>query len=217
LRYILKDLSIIIVNSGSLDTLSHCLASLSSIPETFFSFEVIIIDNVSSNGKLGEFRKNYPHFSFIPNRGHWGFSDGNNLGASYADGKYLLFFNPSTIVSEKSLLKMLDLAKVSKSDSIISCRQIKGNDNENKPNEIFSARVALGGWRGVLAGLLNFSMPQKKRIAFTDWVSWSMILIRKASFTASILTQIGVNSLHDDYTSLQKSGFKEAYGGYFWF
>lgn len=213
----MKDLSIIIVNSGSLDTLSQCLTSLSSIPETSFSFEVIVIDNVSENGELSKFRKNYPYFSFIPNSGHWGFSDGNNLGASYADGKYLLFLNPGTIVSEKSLLNMLDQVKISKSDSIISCRQIKGNDNENKPNEIFPSRMALARWRGVLLSFLNFSLPQKKHIAFTDWVSWSMILMRKASFRASILTQPGVNSLHDDYTSLQKGGFKEAYGGYFWF
>ncbi len=180
----MKDLSIITVNYRSWDKLSQCLDSLAAISDSYFSFEVIVVDNCSQDGKLSEFRQNYPQFSFILNKGNFGFANGNNLGAANSLGKYLLFLNPDTIISERALLTMLDKAKVSKANSIISCRQIRENGTEDKPYGIFPSPISLTGWTRFFAKFLrlNVNPRQNERVVIPDWVSGSVIMMSKNSF-----------------------------------
>jgi len=182
----LKDLSVIIVNYRCWDKLAQCLDSLTAISETSVSFEVIVVDNASEDGRLQKFRQLYRQIVFLSNQGNWGFSSGNNLGAAAARGKYLLFLNPDTIVSEKVLTAMLDQAKVSNANSIISCRQIRQNGDEDKPFGAFPSPIALTGWTRALAKLmhLNINPVQNEHFIFPDWVSGSVILISKTSFKA---------------------------------
>ena len=147
----MKDLSIIVVNYRSWDKLSQCLGSLASIPANYFSFEVIVVDNSSQVEKLNQFRGTFPQFSFILNSGNFGFANGNNLGAANSNGKYLLFLNPDTLVTERALLAMLDQAKVSRANSIISCRQYRANGIEDKPFGIFPSPLSFTGWTRALA------------------------------------------------------------------
>jgi len=184
MRFVLKDLSIIIVNYRSWEKLSQCLDSLITVSETCFSFEVIVVDNKSGDGIIGRFRQNYPQFSFITNTGNYGFAHANNLGSSIATGKYLLFLNPDTIVSEKALLAMLDQTKVSKANSVISCRQVRENGTEDKPYGVFPSLWTLTGWTRALGKLLNLNpnLPENKRFKSPEWVSGSVIMMSKASF-----------------------------------
>jgi GT2 family glycosyltransferase len=180
----LKDLSVIIVNYQSWEKLAICLDSLTSVPERYFSFEVIIVDNASRDGKLSEFRNLYPQFSFILNQENWGFANGNNLGAARSRGKYLLFLNPDTIVSENAILAMLDRAKVSNANSIISCRQVRENGEEDKPYGVFPSPLSLTGFSRALVKALRLSVEpvQNDRFIFPDWVSGSVMMMSKTSF-----------------------------------
>ncbi len=182
----MKDLSIITVNYRSWDKLAQCLDSLSAINETYFSFEVIVVDNASNDGKLSRFKQLYPQFNFILNEGNYGFANGNNLGAAASRGKYLLFLNPDTTISERALLAMHDQAKVSRANSIISCRQIRGNGSEDKPYGSFPSPLTMTGWTRALAKLLNFNskIRQNDRLIFPDWVSGSVVMMSYSSFNS---------------------------------
>ena len=127
------DISVIIVNYRSWAKLGKCLDSLSFIPQSLLSFEVIIVDNASNDGILPKFQIAYPRFSFIQNTGNNGFAHGCNLGATKAGGEYLLFLNPDTVVNEESLVGMLKRARSCNNHSIISCRQIREDGSEEKP------------------------------------------------------------------------------------
>ena len=180
----MKDLSIIVVNYRSWDKLTQCLNSLASIPATYFTFEVIVVDNSSQVEKLNEFRSIFPQFSFMLNSGNYGFANGNNLGAANSNGKYLLFLNPDTLVTERALLAMLDQAKVSRANSIISCRQLRTNGTEDKPYGIFPSPLSLTGWTRALAKFFNLitNPLQNERFIFPDWVSGSVVMMSKMSF-----------------------------------
>lgn len=180
----MKDLSIVIVNYRCWEKLSACLGSLALITEMNFTFEVIIIDNDSGDGKLPEYRMLYPKFSFIPNFGNYGFANGCNFGSNVAKGKYLLFLNPDTVVTEKALFAMLDQARVAKANSIISCRQFNENGKEDKPYGVFPSPVSMTGWSRALAKLfnINFAPVQTERFIFPEWVSGSVIMVSKSSF-----------------------------------
>ena len=182
----MKDLSIIVVNYRSWDMLTQCLDSLASIPATYFSFEVIVVDNSSKVEKLNEFRGIFPQFTFICNSGNYGIANGNNLGAANSNGKYLLFLHPDTLVSERTLLAMLDQAKVSRANSIISCRQLRANGVEDIPYGDFPSPLSLTGWTRALAKTLNLIPKplQNERFIFPDWVSGSVMMMSKTSFNS---------------------------------
>jgi len=182
----LKDLSIIVVNYRSWDKLTQCLDSLASIPATYLSFEVIVVDNSSQVEKLNEFRGMFPQFNFMLNSGNYGFANGNNVGAANSNGKYLLFLNPDTLVSERTLLAMLDQAKVSRANSIISCRQLRANGSEDKPYGDFPSPLTLTGWTRALARPFNLIPKplQNERFIFPDWVSGSVMMMSKTSFNS---------------------------------
>lgn len=184
MRFILKDLSIITVNYRSWEKLSRCLDSLASITASYFSFEVIVVDNSSQIEKLAEFRQRYTNFNFIMNSGNYGIANANNVGAANSNGKYLLFLNPDTVVSEKALLAMLDQAKVSRANSVISCRQIRSNGREDKPYGIFPSPLSLTGWSRGIARLFNLipKLQKNDRFVFPDWVSGSVMMMSKTSF-----------------------------------
>ena len=181
------DLSVIIVNYKSWGRLGKCLDSLSTIPQSRLSFEVIIVDNASDDGILPGFQTTYPHFGFILNNNNNGFAHGCNLGAGIAKGEHILFLNPDTVVNESALSGMLNMARISKAYSIVSCRQIREDGLEEKPYGCFLSPFTLTGWQRALKRL--FSSFNDKLISTTgfispDWVSGSVIMINSESFTA---------------------------------
>ena len=180
----MKDLSIITVNYQNWDKLSQCLDSLSSITEAYFTFEVIVVDNSSDSVKVNEFRQRFPKFAFVANGGNYGFANGNNVGAANSNGKYLLFLNPDTLVSERALLAMLDQTKVSRSNSIISCRQERANGKIDKPYGFFPSPFTLTGWSRAVAKLFKIIVDpvQTERLIFPDWISGSVMMMSKTSF-----------------------------------
>jgi GT2 family glycosyltransferase len=90
-------LSIIIVSWNVKDILSDCLDSVlrSSIA---FPYEIIVVDNASTDGTAGDIKKKFPVVKIIENKENLGFAFANNQGANFSSGEYLLFLNPDTIL-----------------------------------------------------------------------------------------------------------------------
>jgi GT2 family glycosyltransferase len=93
--------SIIILSfNGGEDTI-NCVKSV--LQNSYHNFEIIIADNASTDGSADKFRELFgfdPRVKIKVNRGNLGFSKGNNEGANISNGKYLVFLNQDTIVTE---------------------------------------------------------------------------------------------------------------------
>ncbi|CAN5403514.1 glycosyltransferase family 2 protein [soil metagenome] len=87
-------ISVIIINFLQEDLVTQCVRSIFENVKSC-SFEVIVVNN-SPQQKLTEITKEFPAASIIENENN-GFSQANNLAASHAKGKYLLFLNGDTI------------------------------------------------------------------------------------------------------------------------
>ena len=100
-------LSIIIVSWNVKDILSDCLDSVlrSSVA---FPYEIIVVDNAGTDGTADHIKKKFPAVRLIENSKNQGFARANNQGASLADGQYLLFLNPDTILLDDTLNKLVD-------------------------------------------------------------------------------------------------------------
>lgn len=98
------EVSIIIPNWNGVELLNICLSSISR--QTFRDFEVIVIDNGSSDSSVNYVRKNYSAFKIITFQKNLGFAKAVNKGIEKARGEYIFLLNNDTEI-EKDCLKYL--------------------------------------------------------------------------------------------------------------
>jgi GT2 family glycosyltransferase len=83
--------SIIIINWNGLAVLPRCLAALHS--QTRRDFEIILVDNGSTDGSAEFVRGSHPEVHLISLGENTGFAPANNLAARHARAAWLIFLN----------------------------------------------------------------------------------------------------------------------------
>ncbi len=115
--------SILIVNWNGEDVLPNLFNSLKNL--TYRNFEIIFVDNGSTDSSLNLIEKN-KHVNYklkiLCNSRNLGFAPANNQALKKAKGKYLLLLNTDTVVP-KNLLEVL--VEKMKTDSKIGALQPK--------------------------------------------------------------------------------------------
>ena len=87
--------SIIIPHWNGIDVLSECLDSLEKT--VYPNFEVIIVDNASTDGSGDWIKNHHPNIKLIKNDKNYGYAGGCNRGALHADGELVVFLNNDTV------------------------------------------------------------------------------------------------------------------------
>ncbi len=104
--------SIIILNwNGKTDTL-ECLNSLRQLQ--YVNYEVIVIDNGSSDDSVKCIQQQFPYVTILQNEGNLGFVVGNNLGirdALASGSDYVLLLNNDTLVEPSFLTALIIIAE----------------------------------------------------------------------------------------------------------
>lgn len=122
MKRIMKDLSIIIVSYNTKHVIGECLESVKENAGAGISYEVIIVDNNSSDGSVEYLKENFKMFSTIANKDNSGFSKANNIGIKQAVGRYVLFLNPDTIVQKDTLGIMVEFMDRHKEVGAATCK-----------------------------------------------------------------------------------------------
>lgn len=101
------DLSIVLVGWNNKAYLDPCLASLyeSGLKCTF---DVIVVDNGSTDGSQEMLREKYPQVGIIQNDSNVGLGKASNQGIEATNGRYILLLNNDTIVNGPSFDAMVD-------------------------------------------------------------------------------------------------------------
>lgn len=187
-------LSVIIINYNLEEEISDCLNSLIktfSVIEKFSdSFEIIVLDNNSPNKKLPELERRFEtnNIQFLYSDINLGFGKGCNLAASKANGRYLLFLNPDTIVTEDIFTSILDTFENDNTIGIIGPKQ-----QTRKPFFDFSAGYSpnlffeifnLGGLGVFLEGLFIYALTKLSSQDYfnVNWILGAAIFIKKELF-----------------------------------
>ena len=120
------ELSIIIINWNTCDMLRDCLTSvLDHSPQCIF--EIIVVDNASSDGSQSLVRRDFPMVQLIENRKNIGFAAANNKAIQKSLGDYFLLLNSDTIVHARVLKRSLDYMKKNGEVGIMGCRVLNGD------------------------------------------------------------------------------------------
>lgn len=100
------DLSILIVNYNTRELTLDALRSVYR-SQTNYTFEVILIDNHSTDGSVEAIKEEFPQVKIIENQENVGFAKANNQGIRRAAGRYILLLNSDTIIQPATLEIML--------------------------------------------------------------------------------------------------------------
>jgi len=122
------DLSIIIVNYNTKEFLKNCLTSILSSIDGKLNYEVIVVDNCSSDNSSEMVRKEFPKVKLIANKNNVGFSKANNQGVKISQkSRYVLFLNPDTIMQKNTIEKMVEFMDENKGVGAATCKLVMLN------------------------------------------------------------------------------------------
>jgi GT2 family glycosyltransferase len=100
-----NEVSIVIVNWNARDLLRDCILSIKQ--ETSCAFEIIVVDNASTDASVEMVATEFSDVTLIVNHDNRGFAAANNQGIAAASGRYLLLLNPDTVVLDGAIDKMI--------------------------------------------------------------------------------------------------------------
>ncbi len=188
------DLSVVILNWNTQDLLAQSLKSLEAQADDI-EFEIIVVDNASKDNSREMVTQQFPNVKLLVNPVNVGFGAGNNSALPYVSGRYVLFLNSDTVVTDCALAKLIQYADLNPDIGVIGPKLLNGDGSlqyscRSYPN------LATGFFRNTPLGRL---LPQNR---FTsdyllkdwdhatprdvDWLSGAALMIRK-----SVVDQIG--------------------------
>jgi GT2 family glycosyltransferase len=123
------DVSVIIVSYNVCALLKACIHA---VQQQGVQAEIIVIDNVSTDGSADMVRRDFPEVKLIANASNAGFSAANNQGMEVAAGRYLFLLNPDTEMKPGSLRALLDFAATCSEKDMIAPQLLNSDGSLQK-------------------------------------------------------------------------------------
>ena len=100
--------SILVINYQGERHLHDCLQSLKMQTYPKHLYEVIVVDNNSSDKSVSILKELHPWCKTVALKQNVGFAQGNNIAAQYAHGSWLVLLNNDTIADPYFLIELMD-------------------------------------------------------------------------------------------------------------
>ena len=178
------DVSILIV---SYNTREMTLACLKSVFEqtSGIDFEVIVVDNASTDGSAEAIAQAFPQVRLIAGGGNLGFAGGNNRAAQEArklsESDFLLLLNPDTHVLEGAIQRLHEFAQQHPEAAIFGGRTCFENRQLN-PASCWGKPTVRSVW---FAGLgLTALFPNSTFLNPEGYGGWKRDTVRQVDFVS---------------------------------
>jgi len=102
---LMPDLTVIIPNFNGKHFLKECFDSLNDQKS---SFDVIIVDNGSTDGSADFIADNYPEYRLIRNKNNLGFSSAVNQGIKSSNSDFVLLLNNDVVLGANCISNLLE-------------------------------------------------------------------------------------------------------------
>lgn len=182
------DLTIIIVSWNTSGLLNQCLDSIYKTGSRF-AFEVIVVDNGSSDDSVTLVEKQYPQVILIKNTQNRGFAAANNQGLSVGTGRYFMLLNSDTIVLPGAIDTLVELADCHPRLGVVGPKLL------NMDGSLQKSWASFPSFLSELVGR-NFRFRQPvDRLSNTfdvDWIMGACMLVRSETIR-------DVGSMDEDY------------------
>jgi GT2 family glycosyltransferase len=148
--------SVIIVNWNTKELIQNCLDSVYRTMGNI-AFEIIVVDNASSDGSLSLLEKKYPQVIKISNQKNKGFAAANNQAFAIMKGKYALLLNTDALLTPNAVNKLWTFCEQHQEAAIV-CGQLLHTDG-SKQNSVaaFPSLLTLA----INTSLLEYLFPRR--------------------------------------------------------
>ncbi|MCL5280978.1 MAG: glycosyltransferase family 2 protein [Planctomycetes bacterium] len=113
--------SILVVSWNTREVLRDCLRTVHEQTRQT-AFEVIVVDNASTDGSVEMIRTEFPQVRLLANASNRGFAAANNQGIKVAQGRYVLLLNSDTLVLDGAIDKTIAFAEAHAEAAAVACR-----------------------------------------------------------------------------------------------
>lgn len=114
-------LSIIVVNWNTREITRACLRSIRE-HVTGVEYEVIVVDNASSDGSVEMIRSEFPEARLIANDTNVGFGRANNQAMRGARGRFFFLLNSDTLITDDSVKRLVGFIESDPEIGIAGCK-----------------------------------------------------------------------------------------------
>ena len=148
--------TIVLVTWNSAAHLPRCLSSLEE--QSLQDFEIVVIDNGSTDGGMDGIKENYPELAIRTKKlgTNTGFAVANNIGARMAHGEWLALLNADAF-PEPDWLEKLVKAADQYPNAFFASRQIQANAPDLLDGEGDVLHISGLAWRK------NYGLPFQKK------------------------------------------------------
>lgn len=182
----MPEVSVIILNyNGGRDVL-ECLESVLQID--YPHFEVIVVDNGSTDGSLEQILNRFPWLKIVKNERNLGFPAGNNIGIRESTAPYVLLLNDDVVVHRGLLKDLISAVKGNPQVGIVGPLVLYYRE----PGKIWSGggKVSPFGYTFHLGK--GMELDSRREPCRVDYVTGCAMLI-----TREVLNKVGL--LDEDY------------------
>ena len=187
------DVAVIVVGLNAREYVSGCFTSLLQANWHGHTYEMIYVDNGSSDGSAEMVRDHFPMAKILVNDRNLGFCRAANQGAALAESRYYFFLNDDTLVLDDAIPLLIEAFEEIPSAGIIGSRLLNLDRTDQWSGRRFpSAWNALLGRRSVLSHFFPNAKPladylYKDRINLrrpfeVDWVSAAAMMMKRETF-----------------------------------
>lgn len=117
------EVSVVVINYNGLEHLELCLGALGR--QTHRDFEVVLVDNGSTDGSEDYVRSHFPHVRIVRLEKNAGFCGGNNAGIRAARGDLIALLNNDTEVQPRWLEALCAALRRDPSAGLCASRMIR--------------------------------------------------------------------------------------------
>ena len=176
------DVSVVVVNWNSKDLLKNCLDSVYQTINNLI-FEIIVVDNASTDGSLEMLERDFPQVIRISNQKNKGFGAANNQALAIMKGKYTLLLNTDALLTPHAVNKLWTFCEAESSAAIVCGQLLNADGSKQNSMASFPSLLTLAANTSLLEYLFPKQFPSKrykhdKPIA-VDSAIGACIMIRK--------------------------------------
>jgi len=112
--------SVIVVNWNGKEYLGPCLSSL--LAQTYRYYEIILVDNGSTDGSIAYVQRHFPEVRIIANASNIGFAAANNIAIRTTSGEYVATLNNDAVAHPCWLEELVASAKADEDVGMIASK-----------------------------------------------------------------------------------------------
>ena len=190
------DIAVIIVGVNSCRYVRECLQSLARAEWRDRTYELIYVDNGSTDDTLTMVGNEFPAVRVIANPTNLGFCKAANQGAAVANSRYYFFLNDDTVVLEDAICRLAEFLDRLTEGGMVGSRLLNIDYSDQWSGRRFPSAInAVFGRRSVLGRIFPNIKPlaeylYKDQLKGTapfavDWVSAAAMMVDAETFHQS--------------------------------